>query len=92
MTRSQFITRLLKGKLRAWPRKDVEKMVVDIFEEVAAAMARGERAELRGFGTFSVRTYDARTGSDPRSGKIIHIDERYAPFFRPGNTLLDRLN
>ena len=61
-------------------------------EEVIEAMARGDRVELRGFGAFSVKKRDARTGRNPRTGEAVQVEEKHVPFFKTGKYLRDRLN
>ena len=63
-----------------------------IFEEIIAAMARGDRVELRGFGAFSVKKRDARTGRNPRTGEAVQVEQKHVPFFKTGKLLRDRLN
>jgi len=73
-------------------QRDVEKIVNTIFDEIVEAMARGERVELRGFGAFSVKKRDARTGRNPRTGEAVEVEEKHVPFFKTGKLLRDRLN
>ena len=61
-------------------------------EGVAAALARGDRVELRGFGAFSVKRRDARIGRNPRTGDSVRVAEKHIPFFKTGKQLRDRLN
>ena len=73
-------------------QRDVEKIVSTIFEEIVEAMARGDRVELRGFGAFSVKHRDSRTGRNPRTGESVEVEEKHVPFFKTGKLLRDRLN
>ena len=61
MTKSELIQRLAELNPHLYQR-DVERIVSTIFEEISAALERGDRVELRGFGAFSVKQRDARTG------------------------------
>ena len=63
-----------------------------MFEEITGAMSRGDRVELRGFGAFSVKKRDARTGRNPRTGEAVEVEEKHVPFFKTGKLLRDRLN
>ena len=63
-----------------------------MFDEIIDAMSRGDRVELRGFGAFSVKRRDARTGRNPRTGESVEVDEKHVPFFKTGKLLRDRLN
>ncbi len=56
------------------------------------ALARGERVELRGFGAFTVKQRDARTGRNPRTGEAVPVDEKAVPFFKAGKELRERVN
>lgn len=91
MTKSELIQRIAELNPHLYHR-DVERIVSTIFEEVAAALARGDRVELRGFGAFSVRHREARIGRNPRTGAAVHVDEKHIPFFKTGKLLRDRLN
>jgi integration host factor subunit beta len=66
--------------------------VATIFDEIIEAMARGDRVELRGFGAFSVKHREGRTGRNPRTGASVDVDEKHVPFFKTGKLLRDRLN
>ena len=55
-------------------------------------VARGDRVELRGFGAFSVKKRDSRTGRNPRTGEAVEVEEKHVPFFKTGKLLRDRLN
>jgi integration host factor subunit beta len=73
-------------------RCDAERTVNAIFEEMAAAMVRGDRIELRRIGAFTVRARRGRSGRNPKSGAEVVVPERRFPHFRPGKPLRDRLN
>ena len=73
-------------------QRDVERIVATIFEEIVAALAAGRRVELRGFGAFSTRARDARTGRNPRTGSAVAVDAKSVPYFKPGKDLRERLN
>ena len=91
MLRSELIARLAEENPTLKVR-EVEKIVDVIFDEVASALERGDRVELRGFGAFSVKKRDARTGRNPRTGESVEIEEKHVPFFKTGKLLRDRLN
>jgi integration host factor subunit beta len=74
-------------------RADEVEQVVDIFfDEIAARLAEGGRVELRGFGAFSTRQRDARTGRNPRSGDAVPVPAKKVPYFKPGKEVRERLN
>lgn len=91
MIKSELIQKLADENPHLFHR-DVERIVNTIFEEVAMALAQGQRVELRGFGAFSVKHRPARTGRNPRSGETVHVPEKHVPFFKTGKELRDRLN
>ncbi len=91
MTKSELIARLAEQNPHLYHR-DIERIVTTIFEEISAALARGQRVELRGFGAFSVKQRDARVGRNPRTGEAVQVAEKYIPFFKTGKQLRERLN
>jgi integration host factor subunit beta len=91
MIRSELIQKIADENPHLYQR-DVERIVGTIFEEIIAAMARGERVELRGFGAFSVKRREARIGRNPRTGEAVDVDEKFVPFFKTGKLLRERLN
>lgn len=91
MTKSELILRLAEKNPHLYHR-DVERIVSAIFSEIAEALARGDRVELRGFGAFSVKKRDARVGRNPRTGESVHVAEKHVPFFKTGKLLRERLN
>jgi integration host factor subunit beta len=89
--KSELIQRLAEENPHLYQR-DVERIVSTVFEEIAAALARGDRVELRGFGAFSVKARDARVGRNPRTGEAVPVPEKRVPFFKTGKDLRDRMN
>jgi integration host factor subunit beta len=71
---------------------DVEKIVNVVLDALTAAMARGDHIELRGFGSFGVKSRSARTGRNPRTGAYVSVEKKIFPFFRPGKEMRKRLN
>ena len=71
---------------------DPELIVGRVFEEIGAALARGDRVELRGFGAFSVRARAERVGRNPRTGDEVAVPNKVVPYFKTGKELRDRLN
>ena len=91
MTQSELVDRLMK-KVPQKSRLDVELIVKVFFDSIVKALEKGDRVELRGFGSFYVKHRQPRVGCDPRTGKAINVDERYIPFFKSGKALNDHLN
>lgn len=95
MTRSELIARIAQQKQEEGldlKQRDIERIVATIFDEISAALARGDRVELRGFGAFSVKHRDARVGRNPRTGASVEVGSKSIPFFKTGKQLRDRLN
>jgi integration host factor subunit beta len=90
MTRSDLIARI--AQKRGLYQRDVERVVSTVFEEIAGALSKGDRVELRGFGAFSVKSRDARVGRNPRTGEAVQVDAKAVPFFKTGKQLRERLN
>ena len=91
MTKSELIQKLADRNPHLFLR-DVEKLVDTVFDEISAALAKGDRVELRGFGAFSVKSRDARVGRNPRTGETVKVDAKRLPFFKTGKGLRERLN
>ena len=91
MTKSELIAGLAADNphLRG---ADVEVIVATIFDQITEALARGERVELRGFGAFTTKHRDARTGRNPRTGEAVPVDEKSVPCFKAGKELRERVN
>lgn len=91
MIRSELIQKIADENPELTPR-DAERIVATVFEEITAALERGDRVELRGFGAFSVKHRDGRLGRNPRTGDQVVVEEKSVPFFKTGKLLRDRLN
>ncbi|MGB4057511.1 MAG: integration host factor subunit beta [Alphaproteobacteria bacterium] len=91
MTKSELIQRLAERNPHLYLR-DIEKIVETVFDEITGALARGDRVELRGFGAFSIKSREARTGRNPRTGDTVQVGAKRLPFFKTGKALRERLN
>ena len=91
MIKSELVQRLAARNPHLYQR-DIEIIVDAILGEITDAMARGDRVELRGFGAFSTRERQARTGRNPRTGDKVTVTEKRAPFFKTGKEMRERLN
>jgi integration host factor subunit beta len=91
MIKSELVQRIASQNPHLYQR-DVENIVNAILGEITAAMARGDRVELRGFGAFSVKHRPARTGRNPRTGAHVSVDQKSVPFFKTGKEMRERLN
>lgn len=91
MTRSDLVEKLAQ-KFSSLSKRDVEKAVDVIFDEITTTLAKGGRVELRGFGAFSVRKRESRVGRNPRTGEKVNVPPKSVPFFKAGKGLKERLN
>ena len=91
MIKSELVQKIADENPHLYQR-DVERIVGTVFDEIVEALAAGKRVELRGFGAFSVKKRDARTGRNPRTGEKVSVEEKHVPFFKTGKLLRDRLN
>lgn len=91
MTRSELIRALVR-RISALSTADAEACVLEILGNITHTLATGDRVEIRGFGTFSVRERLARTARNPKTGEALSIPAKSMPYFKPGNILARRVN
>ena len=91
MIKSELIQRLAEQNPHLYQR-DVEKIVNAILDTIGDALAQGDRVELRGFGTFAVKSRGARTGRNPKTGDLVAVSEKVVPVFKTGKEMRRRLN
>jgi integration host factor subunit beta len=91
MIKSELV-QLIADKNPHLYHRDVERIVNRVFDEIISSMKDGHRVELRGFGAFSVKERQARTGRNPRTGAAVDVTEKRVPFFKTGKELRQRLN
>lgn len=91
MTRSELID-AVSQKVDSFTRKDVETIVSTLFSSIADGLANNEKIEIRGFGSFKVKSRDGRKGRNPKSGDGIFIDSKKVPFFKAGKELKERVD
>jgi integration host factor subunit beta len=91
MTKSELIERLA-DKMRQVPTKDVELAIKEMLEQMAQTLQKGERIEIRGFGSFSLHYRAPRVGRNPKTGETVKLDGKYVPHFKPGKELRERVN
>ncbi len=73
-------------------KKHSEVIVDTVFETIKDALRRGEKIELRGFGSFRLRRRDSRRGRNPKTGDRVDVPPKRVPYFKPGKELKDRIN
>ena len=91
MTRAELIANLAATHKHLFA-KDAARIVSTIFDEIAAALAAGDRVELRGFGVFSLHVRKARCASNPKTGEKVQMQTKAVPFFTAGKELNSRIN
>ncbi len=91
MTKSELVKQMAALNPHLMQR-DAELIVAAIFDRIVQALAEGDRVELRGFGTFSIKQREARTGRNPRTGEAVTVEEKVVPFFKTGKQQRERLN
>jgi integration host factor subunit beta len=91
MIRSELVQLLVQDNPGLSVR-EVEKIVAIFFDEIVERLAADGRVELRGFGAFSTRARDGRTGRNPRTGETVEVDAKRVPYFKPGKEMRARLN
>ena len=74
------------------PRKRVEQAVNLVFDAMAEALVRGDRIEIRGFGSFKAKHYPAYSGRNPKTGDTIYVESKVLPAFKVGKELRARVN
>lgn len=91
MIRSELVQRLCDDHPDL-SQREIEQIVACFFDTVSARLASNGRVELRGFGAFSTRARDARTGRNPRTGEHVDVEAKRVPYFKPGKEMRARLN
>jgi integration host factor subunit beta len=91
MTKSELIEKLA-DKLSHLSAKDVEHAIKEILEMMAQSLSKGERIEIRGFGSFSLHFRAPRVGRNPKTGDAVELAGKYVPHFKPGKELRERVN
>ena len=90
MNKSELVERL--AERARITKKRSEQVVNLVFEQMGQALQRGDRIEIRGFGSFTSRPYDAYTGRNPKTGETIHVPAKRLPFFKVGKELKERVD
>mgnify|MGYP001440221172 CR=1 FL=1 len=91
MNKSELIT-LLSEKHDLLNKDDMESSIKLIIECLSSSLSKGNRIEIRGFGSFSVRSRKERIGRNPKTGKSISVSSKFHPYFRASKSLRDAIN
>ena len=97
MTKSELMARLAevfaeKHSDSAMQTKDVEYSVKVLVDTMTRALAKGQRIEIRGFGSFDLNERPARTGRNPKTGERVQVPAKKVPHFKPGKELRERVD
>ena len=92
MRRSELIERVALRQGVRLAAEDLEMAVKNIVEQMSRALARGDRIEIRGFGSFCLHYRAPRRGRNPTTGRTVGIAGRHVPHFKPGKRLRDRVD
>jgi integration host factor subunit beta len=96
MTKSELIERIVTAQTQTsgsqLTSKDVELAIKAMIEQMSHTLARGDRIEIRGFGSFSLHYRAPRIGRNPKTGESVGLAGKYVPHFKPGKELRDRVN
>lgn len=91
MTKSELIETLSEAMDHVQAR-DIEVAVKELLEQMVQTLQKGDRIEIRGFGSFSLHYRAPRTGRNPKTGETVELDGKHVPHFKPGKELRDRVN
>ena len=91
MTKSELVEQLTTAN-DVLSKREAELIVNSIFDSIGNALVGGDRVEIRGFGSFTVREREAREARNPKSGDIVQISAKKTPFFKTGKELRERVN
>ncbi|HJX14619.1 MAG TPA: integration host factor subunit beta [Candidatus Deferrimicrobiaceae bacterium] len=91
MTKSDLVQKLSE-KVSTLTKKECEVIVDTVFQNMRDALHRGEKIEIRGFGSFTVRLRRAKEGRNPKTGEKVAIPEKRIPFFKVGKELRELVN
>jgi integration host factor subunit beta len=91
MTKSELIAKLA-GRFPQLVAKDADYAVKMILDAMTSALTRGDRIEIRGFGSFALNYRPPRIGRNPKSGEKVQVPEKYVPHFKAGKELRERVD
>ena len=90
MTKADLVERV-SDRIRM-TKKQTEVIVNTLFSSITDALTRGDKVELRGFGSFRVRRRNSREGRNPKTGHAVHIPSKKVPFFKAGKELREMVD
>jgi integration host factor subunit beta len=90
MTKADLVEQVAKEA--EMTKKDAEQLVEIIFDSITDSLNKGEKIELRGFGSFRLRKREPRKGRNPKTGDKVDVPPKKVPYFKPGKELKDLIN
>ena len=90
MNKSQLIERIAKEE--GITIKNAASVVNVVFDSMSESLAKGDRVEIRGFGSFKVKSYNSYQGRNPKTGEIIQVREKKLPYFKVGKEMKERVD
>ncbi len=91
ITKSELIEKI-SLKQNHLAHKDIELSIKSIIEQMSTSLAKGDRIEIRGFGSFSLHFRPPRIGRNPKTGDAVSLPGKHVPHFKPGKELRERVN
>ncbi|KAF0221492.1 MAG: integration host factor subunit [Geobacteraceae bacterium] len=91
MTKSELVDKIVEAN-GMLSRKESEMAVNIVFDSMGEALQKGEKVEIRGFGSFTIRERGAREARNPKSGAVVNIPAKKVPFFKTGKELRERVD
>jgi integration host factor subunit beta len=90
MTKAELVEEV--SRVSELTKKHSEVIVDTVFRSIVQALQRGEKIELRGFGSFRLRQRESRKGRNPKTGERVDVPPKRVPYFKPGKELKDLIN
>ncbi len=90
MTKAELVEEVIKSS--SLSKKDAGVVVQTLLDSIVESLKKGEKVELRGFGSFRIRSRSARQGRNPKSGELVKVPAKRVPYFKPGKELRELIN
>jgi len=90
MTKADLIDEV--SKVSSLTKKETETIVNTVFDNITDALSKGDKVELRGFGSFRIRHRNSRKGRNPKTGSSVDVPQKRVPFFKVGKRLRELVN
>lgn len=90
MTKSELIEQIASDN-PGLTKKQVEFIVNGVFQNVKDALNKGDKVEIRGFGSFKIREKNSKTGRNPKTGEKVDVPSKQVPYFKPGKEIKELL-